>query len=77
MGNLAIRLQGLTRELEWDGKSMAFKNIDPNENLKLVTSHIYKKENMQPSFKTNYLDVNALEFANEMIKHKYREGWKW
>jgi predicted dehydrogenase len=77
MGNLAIRLQGLNRELEWDGENMTFKNIDANEKLKLITSHIYKKENMQPSFKTNFMEVNATEFANEMIKHKYRDGWKW
>jgi hypothetical protein len=32
---------------------------------------------MQPSFKTNRMEVNALEFAQEMIKHNYREGWRW
>ena len=77
MGNLAIRLQGLKRELEWDGKSMQFKNIGADENLKLIRSHIYKKENMSPSFKTDRMEVNALEFANELIKHNYREGWGW
>lgn len=77
MGNLAIRLQGLERELEWDGINMKFKNIDADEDIRLITSNVYKKENMQPSFKTDWKKVNALEFANEMIKHKYKEGWGW
>ena len=77
MGNLAVRLQGLNRELEWNGENMKFKNISPNEKLKLITSHIYKKVDNQPSFKTNYEEVNAQEFANEMIKHTYRDGWGW
>ena len=77
MGNLSIRLQGLERELEWDGNEMKFKNINPSETVKLITSHMYKKENMQPSFKTDRMEVNALEFAQEMIKHNYREGWRW
>lgn len=77
MGNLAIRLQGLERVLEWDGEQMKFKNITSAEKVKLITSHMYKKEKMQPSFKTNTSEVNALEFANEMIRHKYRKGWEW
>lgn len=77
MGNLAIRLQGLRRELEWDGEIMKFKNISADENLKLILSHIYKKENMQPSFLTDRKEVNALEFASTLIKHNYREGWSW
>ncbi|MDD2380541.1 MAG: Gfo/Idh/MocA family oxidoreductase [Mariniphaga sp.] len=77
MGNLAIRLQGLNRELEWDGENMRFKNIDANEKLNLITSHIYKKVNKQPQFRTERKEVNALEFTNELIKHTYREGWGW
>lgn len=77
MGNMAVRLQGLDRELIWDGNNMQFRNIDPNEKLRLVTSHIYKKVDMEPSFNTQYMEVNAKEFTNEMIKHAYREGWEW
>jgi hypothetical protein len=75
MGTLALRLQGLERELEWDGERMEFNNIGAAESLKLVESHVYKKENMQPSFKIKRRDVNALEFASELIKHNYRKGW--
>ncbi len=77
MGNLSLRLQGLQRELEWDGASQKFTNIGNDEKIKLINSHIYRKENLQPSFKTNRQDVNALEFAQELIKHTYRDGWKW
>ena len=65
MGNLAIRLQGLRRELEWDGEKMEFENIGTEETLQLITS------------KTDHGEVNALEFTGEMIKHTYREGWSW
>jgi hypothetical protein len=77
MGTLALRLQGLERELEWDGERMEFNNIGATESLKLIESHVYKKENMQPSFNTKRRDVNALEFASELIKHNYRKGWSW
>ena len=77
MGNLSVRLQSLRRELEWDGESMAFKNIYPGEKANLITSHIYKKVNKQPKFRTDRMEVNALDFASEMIKHTYREGWGW
>ncbi|MCW0481160.1 Gfo/Idh/MocA family protein [Gaoshiqia sediminis] len=77
MGNLAIRLQGLERELAWDGGNMVFTNISPSEEVELITSHQYKKIKMLPQFKTETTKVNALEFAREMVKHTYRKGWGW
>ncbi len=77
MGNLAVRLQGLNRELAWDGDRMKFKNIAAEEKLTLIQSHLYQKVNKRPQFKTQRDDVNALEFASELIKHKYRDGWGW
>ncbi len=77
MGNLAIRLQDLQRELEWNSEKMEFSNIGGNEKMNLITSHTYKKVNKQPQFKTDREKVNASEFANEMIKHTYRKGWGW
>lgn len=62
MGNLSLRLQGLNRELGWDGDNMQLTNISPAEELKLTG----KEEK-----------VNALAFAQELIKHTYREGWSW
>jgi hypothetical protein len=77
MGNLSIRLQDLQRELEWDGEAMKFKNIGPSEEINLINSHIYKKVNKQPQFQTDRKKVNALEFASELIRHKYNDGWGW
>ncbi len=74
-GNLAIRLQNLKRELEWDGEQMEFRNIGTDDKLELVTERLYKKEKLAPSFKTNHREVNALEFAREMIRPSYRDGW--
>lgn len=77
MGNLSIRLQGLRRELEWDGENMKIRNINENEEIELIRSHIYEKVNLNPRFKTDKVKVNALEFASELIKHEYRKGWNW
>jgi hypothetical protein len=77
MGNLAVRLQGLNRELEWDGEKMEFKNISPNEELNLIVSHVYEKVDNSPRFNTDRKKVNALEFTKEMVKHTYRDGWGW
>jgi predicted dehydrogenase len=77
MGNLAIRLQDLDRILEWDGEKMAITNINPDEKLNLITTHQYKKVNKQPQFNTEYEEVNALAFSQDLVKHKYREGWGW
>jgi len=75
MGNLAIRLQALQRELDWDGEKMEITNIGADEKINLITTHQYKKVNKQPQFNTEYQEVNALEFAQQMIKHEYRKGW--
>ena len=77
MGNLAIRLQGLNRALNWDGENMKITNVPVDEKVKLITSHQYKSNNRRPQFKTETKEVNAAEFAEEMIRHTYREGWKW
>jgi len=34
MGNLAIRLQGLKKKLDWDGENMKITNIGDNEEVK-------------------------------------------
>ena len=73
-GNLAIRLQHLNRILEWDGENMKIRNIDGNEKLNLITARPnYKNGTWTPYFHTETKEVNALEIANEWIKHTYRE----
>ena len=37
MGVLAVRLQGLNKELEWDGEKMEFTNINDDEEIKNCT----------------------------------------
>ena len=38
MGVLAVRLQSLDRELQWDGPNMKFTNITSSDELRVVTS---------------------------------------
>jgi len=76
MGVMAVRLQALNKELEWDGEKMQFTNISDDETLKIVTEDKFSITDGHPTFKTVYTDpLNAKEFANEMIKHTYRDGW--
>ncbi len=76
MGVVAVRLQDLKKELEWDGKNMKFTNIGDNETLRIVKSDTFEVIEGHPHFDTQYTDpINAKAFAEELIKHNYREGW--
>ena len=77
MGVLAVRLQTLNKELLWDGENMEFTNIGPNEEIRIVKKDDFKVVDGDPKFNKVYTDpVNAQQFARELIKHNYREGWK-
>ena len=77
MGVLAIRLQGLNKTLEWDGANMRFTNIGDEETIRTVIKDGFKIHNGHPTFDKTWTDpVNAKAFAEELVKHNYREGWK-
>ncbi len=77
MGVLAVRLQALNQELNWDGINMKFTNIDPNATIRTVIKDGFTIKDGHPSFDKTLTDpMNALAFAQEMIKHTYRDGWK-
>lgn len=77
MGVLAVRLQGLNKELHWDGPNMKFTNIGDSEMIKTVIKDGFTIKDGHPSFNKTWTDpVNAQQFAQELIKHNYRDGWK-
>lgn len=78
MGVLATRLaglQGLHRELIWDGENMRFTNISESDKIKIVTKDEYAVVDGNPHFDRQFADFNALEMANEWIKHTYQNGF--
>ena len=75
MGNLAIRLQDLKRRLKWDGKNMAITNIDPEDEIRVVTTDKFTVIKGHPHFDTQYATIKAKPAAEEYIKHSYRDGW--
>jgi hypothetical protein len=75
MGVLAVRLQGLNRELEWDGEKMEFKNIGADDKVRLTISDNFTIVDGDPKFNRPNLTINAREFASEMIRHTYRDGY--
>jgi len=77
MGVLAVRLQGLNKELEWDGPNMQFTNITADETLKICIEDAFTIHDGHPTFNKKWTDpMNAKQFANEMIRHNYRAGYK-
>jgi hypothetical protein len=76
MGVLAVRLQGLNKELEWDGEKMQFTNIKDDETLKICIEDAFTIHDGHPTFNKKWTEpMNAKQFANEMIKHNYRAGY--
>ncbi|MBD1262756.1 Gfo/Idh/MocA family oxidoreductase [Maribacter polysiphoniae] len=76
MGVLAVRLQALNKTLEWDGENMKFTNIGPNEEIKTVIRDGFKIHDGHPTFNKDWTDpMNAMAYAEELVKHTYREGW--
>ncbi len=76
MGVLAVRLQELNKELEWDGEKMEFTNITDHETLRIIIEDGFVIEDGHPSFNREMTDpLNAREFARGLIRHEYRSGW--
>jgi hypothetical protein len=76
MGVAAIRLQGLNQVLEWDGEKMQFTNIPENATVRSMIKDGFTIKDGHPTFNKTYTEpVNAREFAAELIKPKYREGY--
>jgi hypothetical protein len=76
MGVLAVRLQELHKELEWDGENMQFTNISDDETLSIIIEDGFVIEDGHPTFTQKKTDpLNAKEFAAGLIRHDYREGW--
>ncbi len=75
MGVLAVRLQGLNKELEWNGEKMEFTNISDTDQVRLTISDNFTIVDGDPRFDRPNINMNAKAFAAEMIKHTYRQGW--
>ena len=77
MGVLAVRLQNLKKELHWDGENMHFTNIGADETLSSRLQNKFSVTDGDPQWQNKDTDpVNAAIFAEELIKHNYREGWR-
>jgi len=59
MGVLAVRLQSLNKVLHWDGPNMNFTNITDEDKLRISRNE----------------SVSAKDFAAELIRHTYHNGF--
>lgn len=76
MGTVAPRLSGLERILTWDGESMKFTNITPEDKVRLPKVVKLDMSTGIPKFKSEYEIVNAYEYARKLINIKPRKGWE-
>jgi hypothetical protein len=76
MGVLAVRLQSLNKELEWNGEKMEFTNLKDDEKIRTVIADGFRIHDGHPTFNKTWSDpVSAKEYAAELIRHKYRDGY--
>ena len=76
MGVLAVRLQGLNKELEWDGPNMQFTNLTDEEKVRICIEDAFSIKDGHPTFNKKWTDpMPAKALAAELIKHTYRNGW--
>jgi hypothetical protein len=76
MGVLAVRLQALNKELQWDGENMTFTNIADSDTIETVIEDGFKIHDGHPTFDKTWTDkMSAKEIAAQLIKHDYRQGW--
>ncbi len=76
MGVLAVRLQGLHKELEWDGRNMRFTNIGDDETIRMVIRDGFEITDGHPTFDSDVTDpINAKQFAADLVNRPYRRGW--
>jgi hypothetical protein len=67
MGNLAVRMQGLRKKLKWDGENMTFTNLTDQDKVSFT--------NGIPGAEPKKIELSAKQFAAELVKTSYREGW--
>jgi len=53
MGVVAVRLQGLNQELEWDGENMEFTNIPENATIRTIIEDNFKIVDGDPNSTRN------------------------
>jgi hypothetical protein len=75
MGVLAVRLQGLNKELLWNGEKMEFTNIGESENINVLLENLFDVNDGHPTDNSRRRTSNARAVAAELIKHTYRPGW--
>ena len=54
---------------------MRFTNIFSEDKIKIVTVDDFKVIDGDPRFDRRFAELNAVEMADEWIKHTYRNGF--
>lgn len=77
MGVAAVRLQDLRQWLKWDAENMRFTNIPADAKIRFVIEDKFNIVEGHPTFDRDYSEpVDANEFAAQLIKPVYHNGYK-
>lgn len=77
LGVVAVKLQGLQRNLEWDGAKMAVTNISETDEIKIAKepAEVKNIDDGRLQYPNKSVTLNAKKESEEMINHTYRSGW--
>lgn len=76
VGSMAVRLQSLSKKLEWDSGQMGFSNINLYEEFEIKGESDYYVDNGMVKFSGSKKMYNAASFVNQSVRPIYRSGWQ-
>ena len=76
VGSMAVRLQSLSKKLEWDSSQMRFTNIDLSEEIEIKGEDDFYVENSMVKFSKARKTYNAALFVDQCVRPTSRFGWQ-
>jgi len=68
VGSMAVRMQSLSKKLEWDSGQMRFSNIDLYEEFEIPDESDYYIENSMVKFSESMKTYNAAHFVDQSVR---------
>ena len=76
MGGRTVRIHSLNQGREWDGPNVRHNKITKGATIRTVIKDGCQIHDGHPTFDKTWTEpVDANEFAQELIKHTYQNGY--
>ncbi|MGF7138617.1 Gfo/Idh/MocA family oxidoreductase [Roseimarinus sediminis] len=76
LGTIAVRIQSLGKNLEWDSAQLRFTNVSPYEEFEIVNYQPLYIQNGIPRLDKEVEKHNVVHFVNQLVRPVYRNGWE-